>query len=130
MLTCLLYTSSGIGLLEDALANQLIDAKHEILGRAVITECSNMIRSSRKVAQMRVKDSKSQLEELRELQTKNRDSAKEILANVVAERKRYEASLLSFNQGSEKIKRLGDKLLRHLSIGYLDTTLALSLIHI
>ena len=111
-----LLKRSGIGLLEDALANQLIDAKHEILGRAVITECSNMIRSSRKVAQMRVKDSKSQLEELRELQTKNRDSAKEILANVVAERKRYEASLLSFNQGSEKIKRLGDKLLRHLKM--------------
>ncbi|MGB2832744.1 MAG: dynamin family protein [Methylotenera sp.] len=119
-----LLKRSGIGLLEDALANQLIDAKHEILGRAVITECSNMIRSSRKVAQLRVKDSRSQLEELRELQTKNRDSSKEILANVVAERKRYEASLLSFNQGSEKIKRLGDKLLRHLSIGYLDTTLA------
>ena len=119
-----LLTRSGIGQLEDALANQLIDAKHEILGRAVITECSNMIRSTRKIAQMRVKDSKSQLEELKAMQLKNRDAAKEILANVVAERKRYEASLLSFNQGSEKIKRLGDKLLRHLSLGYLDTTLA------
>jgi len=118
-----LLKRSGIGALEDALANQLIESKHEILGRAVVTECSNMIRSSRKVAQMRVNQNKSQLAELREIQNQNRDSSKAILANVVAERKRYEASLLSFNQGSEKIKRLSEKLLRHLSLGYLDTTL-------
>lgn len=118
-----LLKRSGIGMLEDALANQLIEAKHEILGRAVVTECSNMIRSSRKVAQMRVNQNKSQLAELRVIQSQNRDTSKEILANVVAERKRYEASVLTFNQGSEKIKRLSEKLLRHLSLGYLDTTL-------
>lgn len=118
-----LLKRSGINLLEDALANQLIESKHEILGRAVVTECSNMIRSSRKIAQMRVNQNKSQLTELREIQDQNRDTSKEILANVVAERKRYEASLLTFNQGSERIKRLSEKLLRHLSLGYLDTTL-------
>lgn len=118
-----LLKRSGIGMLEDALANQMVESKHEILGRAVVTECSNMIRSSRKLAQMRVNNIKSQLVELRELQNKNRDTSKDILAKVVADRKRYEASMLTFNQGSEKIKRLGDKLLRHLSLGYLDTTL-------
>lgn len=118
-----LLKRSGIGLLEDALANQLIESKHEILGRAVVTECSNMIRSSRKVAQMRINQNKSQLGELKEIQSQNRDTSKAILANVVAERKRYEASVLTFNQGSEKIKRLSEKLLRHLSLGYLDTTL-------
>jgi hypothetical protein len=118
-----LLKRSGIGALEDALANQLIESKHEILGRAVVTECSNMIRSSRKVAQMRVTSMKNQLADLKEIQSRNRDSSKEILTNVVAERKRYEASVLTFNQGSEKIKRLSEKLLRHLSLGYLDTTL-------
>jgi len=118
-----LLKRSGIAALEDALANQLIKSKHEILGRAVVTECTNMIRSSRKIAQMRVTTMKSQLADLKEIQNQNRDSSKEILANVVAERKRYEASVLTFNQGSEKIKRLSDKLLRHLSLGYLDTTL-------
>ncbi len=119
-----LLKRSGIAMLEEALANQLVEAKHEVPGRAVVTECSDMIRSSRKLIQIRVNNIKSQLAELHELQNKNRDTSKEILANVVAERKRYEASVLTFNQGSEKIKRLGDKLLRHLSLGYLDTTLA------
>lgn len=118
-----LLKRSGIGLLEDALANQLIESKHEILGRAVVTECLNMVRSSRKVAQMRVSQNKSQLAELQAIQSKNQDESKEILAKVVAERKRYESSVLTFNHGSEKVKWLGEKLLRHLSLGYLDTTL-------
>lgn len=118
-----LLKRSGIAKLEDALANQLIETKHEILGRSVVAECANMMQSSVKLAQMRSNDIKSQLTELRELQNKNRNTSKDILAKVVADRKRYEASMLTFNQGSEKIKRLGDKLLRHLSLGYLNTTL-------
>lgn len=119
-----LLQRSGIGVLENALADQMVQSKHDILGRAIVTECSNMIRNSRKLAQIRIANVKNQLAELRELQHQNRDVSKEILAKVVAERKRYEASMLSFNQGSEKIKRLSSKLLRGLSLGYLDTTLA------
>ena len=118
-----LLKRSNIGSLEDALANQLIESKHEVLGRSVVTECSNMIRSSRKIALMRVNQNKSQLTELKEIQNKNRVASKDILENVVAERKRYESSVLTFNQGNEKIKRLSEKLLRHLSLGYLNTTL-------
>ena len=118
-----LLKRSNIGSLEDALANQLIESKHEVLGRSVVTECSNMIRSSRKIALMRVNQNKSQLTELKEIQNKNRVASKNILENVVAERKRYESSVLTFNQGNEKIKRLSEKLLRHLSLGYLNTTL-------
>ncbi|MDP1595665.1 MAG: dynamin family protein [Methylotenera sp.] len=119
-----LLKRSGINALENSLADLMVSSKHEILGRAVVTECSNMIRSSRKLAQIRINSVKNQLTELQELQSRNRNLSKEILANVVAERKRYEASILTFNQGGEKIKRLSSKLLRHLSLGYLDTTLA------
>jgi hypothetical protein len=119
-----LLKRSRIGLLETALANQMVETKHEILGRTVVTECATMIKSSRKLAQIRINNIKNQLAELRELQNKNRDTSKDILTKVIADRKRYEASVLTFNQGSDKIKRLGDKLLRQLSLGYLNTTLA------
>jgi len=119
-----LLKRSGINDLEKSLSEQIVRSKHEILGRAVVTECSNMIRASRKLAQIRTNGIKNQLAELRELQQQHHDASKEILAKVVTERKRYEASILTFNQGSEKIKRLSSKLLRHLSIGYLHTTLA------
>ena len=118
-----LLKRSGIGLLENALANKMIEAKHEILGRAVVGEVSGMVHTSQKLAQIRVSNVKIHLAQLRELQNQNRDISKDILAQVVADRKRYEASILTFNQGSEKIKRLCDKLLRRLSMGYLNTTL-------
>lgn len=119
-----LLKRSGINALENSLANLMVQSKYDILGRAVVTECSNMIRASRRLAQIRVNNAKNQLLELREIQHQTRDFSKETLAKVVAERKRYEASMLSFNQGNDKIKRLSSKLLRHLSLGYLDTTLA------
>jgi len=119
-----LLKRSGVTFLENSLADLMVSSKHEILGRAVVTTCSNMIQSSNKLAQIRVSSIKNQLAELHELQNKNRDISKAILAKVVAERKRYEASMLTFNQGSEKITKLSGKLLRHLSSGYLNTTLA------
>lgn len=119
-----LLKRSGIGQLENALAEQMVAAKHEILGRSVVTECSNMIRISRKQARTRVNQMKLQRAELDSLQTENRDVSKDILAEVVAERKSYESSLITFNEGSERIKKMGEKLLRHLSVAYLDATLA------
>ena len=118
-----LLQRSGIVALEDALANQLIKSKHEILGRAIVTECANMIALSQKVADMRVKQGQLQLKALRQMQNQQADSTQEILLQVTTERKRYDASVLTFNQGGEKIKRLSDKLLLQLSTGYLNSTL-------
>jgi hypothetical protein len=103
-----------------------VRSKHEVLGKAIITECSNMIRASRKLAQIRVSNIKNQLDELHELQREHQGTSKEILAKVIAERKRYETSILTFNHGSEKITKLSNRLLRHLSADYLDTVLAQS----
>ncbi len=118
-----LLQRSGINAVENALAEQIVRSKHEVLGRAIITECSNMIRASRKLAQIRVNTIRNQLDELHELQLHHQGTSKEILAKVVAERKRYETSIIAFNQGNEKINKLSRKLLRHLSSDYLDTAL-------
>ena len=121
-----LLQRSGINAVENALAEQIVRSKHEVLGKAIITECSNMIRASRKLAQIRVSNIKNQLDELHELQLEHQGTSKEILAKVIAERKRYETSILTFNQGSEKITKLSSRLLRHLSAGYLDNLLTQS----
>jgi hypothetical protein len=116
-----LLQRSGINAVENALAEQIIRSKHEVLGKAIITECYNMIQSSRKLAQIRVSNIKNQLDELYALQLEQQGTSKEILAKVIAERKRYETSILTFNQGHEKITKLSSRLLRHLSSGYMDT---------
>ena len=49
-----LIEQSGILALEATLGDQIIQAKHEILGRTVASECSEMIKSSRKFVQHRL----------------------------------------------------------------------------
>ena len=119
-----LLQKSGIVDLETTLGNQIIQAKHEILGRTVASECSEMIKSSRKVVQQRLLSLRAQVIELKGLRGKNIDDSKHILAQVMADRKRYEESIPTFNHANDKITHIGKKLLRHLSLAYLDTSLA------
>ncbi len=119
-----LIQQSGIMELETTLGNQIVQAKHEILGRTVASECGDMIKNSRKFVQQRLVTLREQVVELRALRGQNIDATKDILAKVVADRKRYEASIPTFNQANDKITHLGKKLLRHLSLAYLDTALS------
>ncbi len=121
-----LLQQSGIIELEATLGNQIIQAKHEILGRTIASECSEMIKSSRKIVQKRLTSLREQVLELKDIKSQNIDASKHILAKVVADRKRYEASIPTFNQANDKITHIGKKLLRHLSLAYLDTSLATS----
>jgi len=121
-----LLQQSGIVDLETTLGNQIIQAKHEILGRTVASECSEMIKSTRKLVQQRLTNLREQVAELRALRGQNIDASKLTLARVIADRKLYEASIPTFNLANDKITQIGKKLLRHLSLAYLDTSLAAS----
>ena len=119
-----LLQRSGLLELENTLGNQVVQAKHEILGRTVASECSEMIKQSRKIVQQRLNNLRAQITELRGLRGKNEDASKVLLVKVVADRKRYEASIPTFNHANDKINHIGKKILRHLSLAYLDTSLA------
>ncbi len=121
-----LLERSGIVELETTLGNQIIQAKHEILGRTVASECSELIKGSRRLIQQRLVSLRGQVVELRDLRGQTLDASKNTLARVVADRKRYEASIPTFNHANDKISHIGKKLLRHLSLAYLDTSLATS----
>ncbi len=121
-----LLEQSGILSLEATLGNQMIQAKHEILGRTVASECAEMIKNSRKTLQQRLASLNAQVAELKSLRGKSLDDSKHILTQVAADKKRYEDSIPTFNHASDKISHIGKKLLKHLSLSYLDTTLAKS----
>lgn len=118
-----LLLKSGFIQLETALGDQIIKAKHEVLGESIVGECSEMIKGSRKLVQHRLVSLRQQVVELRELKGLKTDAAKQVLAKVVADKKRYEASIPTFNLASDKINLLGQKLLRHLSEDYLNASL-------
>ena len=118
-----LIEQSGILALEATLGDQIIQAKHEILGRTVASECSEMIKNSRKLVQHRLTVLREQIIELRTLRGQNIDVSRDILAKVLEDRKRYEASIPTFNHANDKIGFIGKKLLRYLSLAYLETSL-------
>ena len=118
-----LLQRSGMDALEATLGNQIVQAKHEILGRTVASECSVMIKNSRKLVQHRLTSLREQVLELRGLRGQKSDATKLSLAKVVADRKRYEASVPTFNHANDKITHIGKRLVRHLSVSYLDSAL-------
>ena len=121
-----LLQQSGMLALEATLGNQIVQAKHEILGRTVASESSVMIKNSRKLVQHRLLNLREQVLELRSLRGQKSDATKNSLAKVMADRKRYEASVPTFNHANDKITHIGKRLLRHLSVGYLDSILVSS----
>lgn len=121
-----LLVQSGIIALETTVGDQIVQAKHEILGRTIASECGQMIKGSRKILQQRLNSLRTQVLELRSLKGQHSDASKYILAQVVADRKRYESSIPTFNAANDKISNIGKKLLRHLSVAYLDNALATS----
>ena len=118
-----LLQQSGMQALEATLGSQIVQAKHEILGRTVASECSVMIKNSRKLVQHRLFSLREQVLELRSLRGQKSDATKESLNKVMADKKRYEASVPTFNHASDKITHIGKRLLRHLSVGYLDSAI-------
>ncbi|MEE9331064.1 MAG: dynamin family protein [Methylophilaceae bacterium] len=121
-----LLEESRILLFEEALGNHLVQSKHEILGKSIAAECNVMIKSSRKAIQLRRLSMEAQIAELKELKGHNINESEQILKKVIAEKKRYEASIPTFNLANEKISKLGNELLKHLSVAYLDSSIGQS----
>lgn len=115
-----LLERSGIGKVEQLLAARVIADKHQILSHTIVNEACVMLKSSRKVAQQRLDNVRTQLAELQGLRGQNRNVIQALLAKVTVARKLYEASIITFNQGNQKISCLGEALLDQLSLQHLD----------
>jgi len=106
-----LLERSGILKVEKMLAENVVGAKHDILRSTVVTETSGLVKNSRRFIQQRLASRRSQLDELHSLRGKNRSIIESLLTEVSESRKHYDASVVTFNQGSNTISGLGKQLL-------------------
>jgi hypothetical protein len=118
-----LLSESNLLSFETTLGERIIQSKHELIGKTIANECSSMIKFSRKTVQQRRINLQSQLDELKDLKGKSVSDTQLILKKVIAEKKRYEASIPTFNLANEKISKHGKNLLKHLSVEYLDSSI-------
>jgi uncharacterized coiled-coil DUF342 family protein len=115
---------SGILKLEKMLAEKVVGAKHDILRSTLVMETSGMVKNSRRFIQQRLANRRSQLDELQNLRGKNRGIIESLLTEVSESRKHYDASVATFNQGSNVISGLGKQLLAQLEREHLQKLLA------
>lgn len=118
-----LLDRSGIRRVEEVLANSVIGTKHEILRKNVITEVGNLVKASRKTMQQRIAGLRSRQSELDALRGQNREVVQNMLSKVSADRKLYEESVRTFNQGYQRIMEQGEAIMHLLSLTQLDKML-------
>lgn len=121
-----LLERSGIQKVEKMLAENVVGSKHDILRSTLVVETSELVKNSRRLIQQRLAGRRSQLDELQALGGKNRGMIESLLTEVSASRKHYDASVATFNQGSNAISALGKQLLQRLEQDQLQQLLAQS----
>jgi len=119
-----LLKRSNIQVLENELSNQLTFSKQEIIGDTVAKECSEMVKESRKLMQAKLNHSRVRFNELKGLLGQHQTVFNDLVAKAQHDQQRYQSSLPVFKEAEDKINRAGKKLLRHLSLTYLDNSIA------
>lgn len=109
-----LLERSGILKVEKMLAESVVNGKHDILRSTLVLETSELLKSSRRLVQQRLNEKRKQLAELQALGNESRGAVEALLEEVSSYRKKYEASVSTFNQGSNVINTLGKQLLKRL----------------
>lgn len=118
-----LLKRSGIERVEHVLAQSVVATKHEILRKTIVNEVANMVKASRKTMQQRMAGARAQLAELESLRGQNRESVQELLSQVAKDRKLYEESVRTFNEGNQRIMQEGETIMQQLSLTQLDKML-------
>lgn len=121
-----LFERSGMAKVEQQLAEGVIASRHDILRNTVVNETSGMVKISRKLIQQRLVAARSQVSELQALRGESREVIQNLLHQVTRDRKLYDASVNTFNRGNDKVSKMGEALLHHLSLQHLDILLSQS----
>lgn len=118
-----LLKRSGIERVEQELAQGVVATKHEILRKTIVNETSNMVKASRKTMQQRLVAVRAQQAELDSLRGQNRNVVQDLLSTVATDRKLYEESVRTFNEGNQRIMQQGETVMQLLSLTQLDRML-------
>lgn len=118
-----LLKRSGIERVEEVLARGVVATKHDILRKTIVSEVGNLVKASRKTMQQRLTSLRAQQAELDSLRGQNREAVQELLNNVATDRKLYEESVRSFNDGNQRIMQQGEAIMQQLSLTQLERML-------
>lgn len=111
-----LLAKSRLGLLEAALAGEIIPAKRHIVGEAVAFEAGDVTRQARRLLEARLAGVREQLDELHLLRGKNQNVVEYIMRKVKSEKSEFERSLQRYYATRSVFSDLTNQLFSHLGM--------------
>ena len=115
-----LIERSGIGALENLLAEKIIPARQAILYKFVCDEVQAMANASRQGIVMQLDGARRDLEQLTTFSGKNREIVASLRDKLIKEKKNYDATAMNFKVTRDLIQDQGRLLLDSLAEGILD----------
>ncbi len=106
-----LLAKSNILTLENAIAQNVVGVKNDLLRNSVVNETVAMIKVSRRMFQPRIVASKQRLLELEGLQGKDHEIIQKLMNEIAIDKKLYEKSVNNYEVGARRIKKMGGKLI-------------------
>lgn len=91
-----LLAKSGIGVLEERLAKQILPAKYEIVRRKVVYEVSGRVERSQQLLKAKYAEVENRLAQLKEVGGKNLDEIEGLVSMMQNEKKKYELEIKGF----------------------------------
>ena len=119
-----LLERSRITELEDALGNQIVPAKREIVRDNINDDMSEFITSIRAVMNQRTKGAQEHIDELSSLSGKNRDVVEHMMEKVRKDKEVFEKSLQRFQATRSIFSQQTNVLYSHLNLKKLDAIIA------
>lgn len=119
-----LLERSGLPVLERRLAEDMVPARHSILRDRIVVEVGGRIEASRNLLNARLVDTNGQLTELKQLGGKNLDTIQKMVADVRAEKQKYDKEIEGFNLTRAALTEQASLLLGHMSLKSVDELIA------
>lgn len=115
-----LVSKSGISVLEQHLARQIIPAKYELIKRKITYEISNRVESSQALLKNKLSDIDKQLAKLRELGGKNQAEIQKLIQTMRDEKERYDREVQGFEKTRILLAERAKQLFQNLDMSNLD----------
>ena len=115
-----LVERSGITLLEDRLAQDLIPARHDLIRDRVVREMSARVESSYNLVKSKLAANQEQLDQLKQLGNKNLDNIHKLVAHVRLEKQKYDKELEGFQVTRSALTQQANTLLGYMNMKSID----------
>ena len=115
-----LLEKSGLLLLEERLAQDLIPARHALIRNRVVHEMSARVENSHHLIKSKLSANQEQLNQLKQLGNKNLDAIHKLVSHVRAEKQKYDKELEGFQVTRAALTQQANALLGYLSMKSID----------